>query len=630
MIMVYFSNHIKVLVFRFVRTATADKMKVCNQYIYRNTHRFSGVVKQVVSKIPILILLGLVYVPQVSAQQKRFDFKSFEKIVLTNETDINSRGLETFPQWIGDRMAFVAGVDGGKDYQIVVAEDKKEGKWTGYTALEKHINSAYYEGPFSFDTVHQILYFTRVDYDKKRIQRANAKKQDSIIINLSIWQSTLEKGAKSEKINIRGEEYSVSDPAVSPDGEYLVFTSDRPDGFGGRDLYIARRDKNEWVGISNLGKGINSVYNEGYANFADEKTLVFASDREGGHGGFDIYYVTVENQIWSEPKLLPKPVNSPFDDIHFIIAPGGKEGYMASNRPGGKGEDDIYQWSAPQSVWVESSAEPIISKDFNEEVDIDVWVFEKLTLLAFPDATIRFTEIEMFKEDVHLDDPTLDIVDIDDTGNMYLKWNTIMKDVSFTELKSNDKGYARIRLKKNVYYKVESLCDVCETEIVFFKPSLHGKVLNITLQPSDEEETVETDDSEMTDVEAETLLGDTQAGSVYVLENLYYDYDSDKIILSEKNDLDILATKMKENPDLRILLESHTDSRGSDAYNVILSKKRATNAKEYLVSKGVNPKKILTKGLGESRLRNHCKNGVPCSEEDHRYNRRTEVIILPE
>jgi outer membrane protein OmpA-like peptidoglycan-associated protein len=303
---------------------------------------------------------------------------------------------------------------------------------------------------------------------------------------------------------------------------------------------------------------------------------------------------------------------------------------LASNRPGGKGEDDIYHWSAPQSVWVESSAEPVISKDFNEEVDIDVWVFEKLTLLAFPDATVRFTEIEMFKEDVHLDDPTLDIVDIDDTGNMYLKWNTIMKDVSFTELTTNDKGYANIRLKKNVYYKVESLCDVCETEIVFFKPSLHGKVLNITLQPSDEEETVETDDSEMMDDEDETLLGDTQTGSVYVLENLYYDYDSDKIILSEKNDLDILATKMKENPNLRILLESHTDSRGSDAYNVILSKKRATNAKEYLVSKGVNPKKILTKGLGESRLRNHCKNGVTCSEEDHRYNRRTEVIILPE
>ncbi|MBK8623422.1 MAG: OmpA family protein [Saprospiraceae bacterium] len=586
--------------------------------------------RQIWSFILVFILIFLSNFQQLSGQQKKLDVKSFDKIVLNNETQINTRGLETFPQWIGDTLAFVAGIDAGKDYQIVIASGKKDDKWSGYTELGKHINSNYFEGPFSYDTVHNILYFTRVDYDKKRIQRANAKKQDSIIINLSIWQSALAKGSKAEKINIRGEEYSVTDPAISPDGEYLVFTSDRPDGFGGRDLYIARRDKNEWVGISNLGKGINSSKNEGYANFANEQTLVFASDREGGHGGFDVYYVTVENQIWSEPKLLPKPINSPYDDIHFIIAGNGKEGYLASNRPGGKGEDDIYRWSAPQSVWVEPSAEPVISKDFNEEVDIEVWVFEKLTLLAFPDATVRFTEIEMFKEDVHLDDPTLDIVDIDDTGNMYLKWNTIMKDVSFTELKSNDKGNANIRLKKNVYYKVESLCDVCETEIVFFKPSLHGKVLNITLQPSDEEETVETDDPEMTDVEAETLLGDTQAGSVYVLENLYYDYDSDKIILSEKNDLDILATKMKENPNLRILLESHTDSRGSDAYNVILSKKRATNAKEYLVSKGVNPKKILTKGLGESRLRNHCKNGVPCGDEDHRYNRRTEVIILPE
>jgi outer membrane protein OmpA-like peptidoglycan-associated protein len=178
---------------------------------------------------------------------------------------------------------------------------------------------------------------------------------------------------------------------------------------------------------------------------------------------------------------------------------------------------------------------------------------------------------------------------------------------------------------------VESSCEVCETEIVFFKPSLHGNILNITLQPSDEEVNgVVEEEDEMTDTANEDLLEDTQVGSVYVLENLYYDYDSDKIIQSEKNDLDILATKMKENPNMRILLESHTDSRGSDAYNVILSKKRATNAKEYLVSKGVNPKKILTKGLGESRLRNQCKNGVPCSDEDHRFNRRTEVIILPE
>jgi len=117
-------------------------------------------------------------------------------------------------------------------------------------------------------------------------------------------------------------------------------------------------------------------------------------------------------------------------------------------------------------------------------------------------------------------------------------------------------------------------------------------------------------------------------GAVIVFENIYYDYNSSKLTQGAKRELDVLAELMLTNPNLKIQLSAHTDSRGDVDYNQELSQQRANSAKEYLISKGIPYQNVQAIGYGETQLRNHCKDDVYCSEAEHIYNRRTEVKIL--
>ena len=119
----------------------------------------------------------------------------------------------------------------------------------------------------------------------------------------------------------------------------------------------------------------------------------------------------------------------------------------------------------------------------------------------------------------------------------------------------------------------------------------------------------------------------SEEGSVIVLENIYYDFNKSAIRTGAARELDALATLMKQFPSMEIEMVAHTDSRGSEEYNLKLSLKRAESAKRYLVSQGIEAKRIRALGYGESKLRNDCADGVNCSEEEHQYNRRTEVRV---
>jgi len=118
--------------------------------------------------------------------------------------------------------------------------------------------------------------------------------------------------------------------------------------------------------------------------------------------------------------------------------------------------------------------------------------------------------------------------------------------------------------------------------------------------------------------------------ALQVVEIQYINYDLEKSDISPDAAaiLEKLVALMKEFPDLEIRVESHTDSRGSDGYNMLLSKKRARAAFDYLVSKGIDPNRMLYKGYGETRLLNRCSNGVNCSEEEHEVNRRSIVKVV--
>src|SRR5690606_21971383 len=117
-------------------------------------------------------------------------------------------------------------------------------------------------------------------------------------------------------------------------------------------------------------------------------------------------------------------------------------------------------------------------------------------------------------------------------------------------------------------------------------------------------------------------------GSSFELKNIYYDFDKHGIRADAAAVLDELVRTLRDNPTLRVELSSHTDSRGSDAYNLALSQRRAQSAVDYLVSRGIARDRMVAKGYGETRPVNRCSNGVPCSPADHQANRRTEVTVL--
>ena len=118
-----------------------------------------------------------------------------------------------------------------------------------------------------------------------------------------------------------------------------------------------------------------------------------------------------------------------------------------------------------------------------------------------------------------------------------------------------------------------------------------------------------------------------KVGGTIILENIYYDFNKSTIRPGTERELNELATLLEQNPNMEIKLVAHTDSRGDAKENVTLSLSRAQEAKNYLISKGVGGDKISIEGRGETQPRNRCKDGVNCTEEEHQYNRRMEVII---
>jgi outer membrane protein OmpA-like peptidoglycan-associated protein len=129
------------------------------------------------------------------------------------------------------------------------------------------------------------------------------------------------------------------------------------------------------------------------------------------------------------------------------------------------------------------------------------------------------------------------------------------------------------------------------------------------------------------DLESRTS-GKPEPGDVLILEHIYYDFNKSAIRTGDARELESLASMLIKYPAMTIELESHTDSRGTEEYNLELSERRGASVKEFLIARGVATERVLLKPMGESQLRNGCQDGIICSEEEHQKNRRTEIRIL--
>ncbi|MDO6818154.1 OmpA family protein [Zobellia sp. 1_MG-2023] len=432
--------------------------------------------------------------------------------------------------------------------------------------FSKKINTKYHEASVTFSPDNSTMYFTRNNYGKK------LKRDNNGVNHLKIYKSTKvgTEWTEAVEVSFNSDNYSTGHPALSPDGKQLYFVSDMPGSLGKTDIFVVDvQEDGSFSEPRNLGPTINTEQREMFPFFNGTK-LYFSSDGFTGLGGLDVYESAFDaEEGFAEVKNLGQPVNSNKDDFSYIVNEENQQGYFASNREGGKGDDDIYSF---KRLIIEEVPE-------NNNV-IAGFVTEMVTGEVMPQALVQL---------------------LDENG-IKLKEMETEDDGSFIFEDLNDTTKYTLKTTQDKFVDNERLVETTVNDTV--KVDIAMKRLEEMIAVEDGIKKIKT-------------------------EMIYFNFDKSYIRPDAAKELDKLVSVMKEFPTMVIKIESHTDSRGSKVYNEYLSDKRAKSTRDYIISQGIDASRIESAiGYGENRLLNDCDGSSPCSEADHLLNRRSEFIIL--
>ena len=233
---------------------------------------------------------------------------------------------------------------------IYVASKNNDGSFQTPTAVEA-VNTKYHEGVVSFSPDGNTMYFSRESFYDKIFERDSLSRNKFSVLNL--YKSTKELGSWSEgeALSLNSENYSVKNPAVSPDGKTLFFASDMAGGMGQFDIYSAPINDDGTVGEpTNLGQKLNTEGQEMFPFVSSDNTLYFSSDGHLGLGGMDVFFAKLVDGKVGPIRNVGIPVNGNADDFAFSIDDESGEGFVSSNREGGAGSDDVYAVKVLQPI----------------------------------------------------------------------------------------------------------------------------------------------------------------------------------------------------------------------------------------------------------------------------------------
>ncbi len=252
---------------------------------------------------------------------------------------LNTGGSNFSPTWYREGVVFVSDRNSkAKTYEwtgrpfLDLYYSKKDagGNYGMALALQGDVNGRYHEGPMSFSSKYDTLYFTRNNY----VKRKAVKSEDDVVI-LQMYQAIKKDTAFKEisALPFNSDEYSTGHPTLSGDGQTMYFISDMPGGEGGSDLYVSHKENGQWSKAQNLGKTINTPYNESFPMLWKDSVLYFSSEGHYGMGGLDVFS-SVKNQEgnWARPQNMGYPFNTSYDDFGVALDEEGSGGLLSSNR----------------------------------------------------------------------------------------------------------------------------------------------------------------------------------------------------------------------------------------------------------------------------------------------------------
>lgn len=515
---------------------------------------------------------------------------------IKNVAILNSERSDFGPAFYGDGIIFVS--DRRQNFM-----DSKKYEWTNSNYLDLYFstpkyfdeffqemnepksfggkfNQTYHDGPASFARHDSLLYLTRAEKGNEK-KDADNYRTDRLKIFYSSFTGTW---SKTEPFFLNSDKYSVGHPVLTPDGNTIYFVSDMPGGLGGTDIYSCQWNAGMWEQPVNLGETVNSFGDEMFPSINGD-LLYFASSGFAGYGGLDIFKSTLSNGKWSKAENVGVPINSSFDDFALILDARGRTGFFSSNRPGGKGSDDIY-------------ACKLIDKKLQKKPCIDA-----AELAKHLEDSLSVT-ISGYVKDKQTQKPL--------AGTTVFLLNTETGKIKV--LKTDENGQFKTMGSKGVLYIAKGMENNYLSDCFNFRLSTTDTA-HVATTPRD----IVLDRLELNKI--------ISIGSMdYSVETIYYDFNKWFIRPEAGIELDKLVQVMKENP-VTVELGSHTDSRGSKEFNLDLSQKRAESAVRYIVLQGIDATRITAKGYGESQPINHCIDGMPCSAREHKANRRTEFKV---
>ena len=478
--------------------------------------------------------------------------------------------------------------------------------------MGENINSANDEYLPAITADEQTLIITvRRPKDAQTISQATKLEEDFYISNQNngVWTKAEPIGPP---LNTHGNEGAQ---CISPDGQYIYFTAcNRDDGLGSCDIYFSKKTGNGWTTPVNLGSPVNTSAWESQPSIsADGKNLYFASSRENGKGGMDIWKCIMnENGSFGNPINLGDSINTRYNEMSPFIHPDNQTLYFSSDGMLGMGGKDIY--------FSRKNKDGIWTKPVNIGYPINTYA-DEINLLVNAKGNLAY-----FSSDKPGGYGKYDLYSFELYKEARPQMVSYMKGKVFDaeSLRKLDAGFEVINLE-NGEVVAQSKANAISGEFLVCLPV--GK--NYAINASKEGYLFYSDNISLEGIHSEVKpylkdipMKPIKVGEVVVLRNIFFETDKYDLKNESKVELDKLTSLLKKNPLLKIEISGHTDNVGNEKYNLTLSENRARIVSEYLTTNGIAKTRLSFKGYGMSKAVDNNN-----TEEGRANNRRTEFKV---